>query len=251
MHLERLAHSFTIGGTIIAVLLVLIALIEVYHFNQLVEETQKTTASLTLLLNKTDSLLTAMQESTSRLDTLVNGTNQLIALQNTTASNISQQTIMNEYRDQTPLKVDILYCYYKENDNDIAYSTIILDKNKNPTTLVFMLNNLFRFYTLPTDNGTLAMGETGILGNDSSPELVEPTDEKMEILHLSTILNQTENSKDAYLFINSEYNFAPYSGAAGNLITRYTHEIGQQMIEFKKNDNGNWELYPSQNSVCK
>lgn len=251
MHLERLAHSFTIGGTIIAVLLVVIALIEVYHFNELVEETQKTTASLTILLNKTDSLLTEMQKSTSRLDTLVNRTNQLIALQNTTSSNISQQTIMKEYSDQTPLKVDIVYCYYEENDNDIAYSTVILDRNGDPTTLEFMLNNLFRFYTLPTDNGTLAMGETGTLVNDSSPELVDPTDEKMERLPLSTVLNQTENSRDTYLFINSEYSFAPYSGATGNLITRYTHEIGQQMIEFKKNDNGSWELYPSQNSVCK
>ncbi len=251
MHLERLAHSFTIGGTIIAVLLVFIALVEVYHFNELVEETQKTTAGLTLLLNKTDSLLTETQKSTSRLDTLVNGNNQLIALQNTTASNISQQTVMKEYSDQTPLKVDMLYCYYEENDNDIAYSTIILDRNGNPTTLEFMLSNLFRLYTLPTDNGTLAVGETGVLVNDSRPELVEPTEEKMERLPLSTILNQTENSKDTYLFINSEYNFAPYSGSTGNLITRYTHEIGQQMIEFKKNNNGNWELYHSQNSVCK
>jgi hypothetical protein len=252
MHLEGLAHKFTIGGTILAIILVIIALAELYHFNELVGESQKTTTSLILLLNKTDNLLTEMQKSTVGLDTLVNRTDQLIKIQSGTSSNISQQTIMKEYGDQTPFKVGISYCYYEEYDNDIAYSTIILDKNGDPTTLKFMLANLFRFYTLPTDNGTLAIGEIQSLGNDSNPELVEPTEEKMQKLPLLTILNQTKNSNDTYLFIRSEHNFAPYSEATGNLITKYTQDkIGQQMIEFKKNSSGYWELYPSQNSVCK
>jgi hypothetical protein len=252
MHLEGLAHKFTIGGTIIAIILVIIALIELYHFNELVGETQKTTIGLTLLLNKTDNLLTETQKTNVGLDVLVNRTDQLIKTQVGTSSNISQQTIMKEYSDQTPFKVDISYCYYEEYDNDIAYSTIILDKNGDPTTLKFMLTDLLRFYTLPTDNETLAIGETQSLGNDSNPELVEPTEEKMQKLPLLTILNQTKNTTDTYLFIRMQHDFAPYSEVTGNLITKYAHDkIGQQMIEFKKNSNGNWELYPSQNSVCK
>jgi hypothetical protein len=127
-----------------------------------------------------------------------------------------------------------------------------LDKNGDPTALKFMLTNLFKFYTLPTNTGTPTIGETGSLGNDSNPELVDPLEEKLHKLQLLTTLNQTKNSNDAYLFIRSEYYFAPYSEATGNLITKYAHdEIGQQMMEFKKNTSGNWELYPSQNSVCK
>ena len=252
MHLENLAHKFTIGGTMLAIILVIVALVEVYHFNELVGETQKTTLGLTLLLNKTDGLLIATQKSNIGLDALINRTDQLIQAQSGTSSNISQQTIMKEYSDQTPFKVGISYCYYEEYDNDIAYSTIILDKNGDPTTLKFMLADLFRFYTLPADNGTLTIGKTQISGNDSSPELVEPTEEKMQKLPLLAILNQTKTSNDKYLFIRSEYNFAPYSEATGNLITKYTQDkTGQQMIEFKKNSNGDWELYPSQNSVCK
>jgi len=252
MHLEKLAHSFTIGGTLIAVLLVIIALIEVYHFGELVDETQKTTASLTTLLNKTDNLLTETQKSTAGLDTLINRTDQLINIQAGTSSNISQQTIMKEYSDQNPFQVSISYCYYEENDNDIAYSTIVLDKNGHPTTLKFMLTSLFRFYTLPIDNGAPAIGRIKSLGNDSSPELVEPTEEKMQKLPLLNILNQTKNTTDTYLFIRSQHDFAPYSEATANLITKYTRdEIGQQMIEFKKNTSGNWDLYPSKDSVCK
>lgn len=252
MHLEGLAHKFTIGGTILAIILVIIALVELYHFNELVAESQKTTTGLILLLNKTDNLLTETQKSNIGLDTLVNRTDQLIKSQTSTSSNISQQTIMKEYGDQTPFKVAISSCYYEEFDNDIAYSTIILDKNGDPTTLKFMLTNIFRFYTLPDDNGTLVTGETISLGNDSNPELVEPVEEKLHKLQLLTILNQTKNTNDKYLFIRSAYDFAPYSEVTGNLITKYAHDkIGQQMIEFKKNDNGNWELYPSQNSVCK
>lgn len=252
MHLEGLAHKFTIGGTILAIIIVIIALIELYHFEELVAETQKTTLGLTLLLNKTDNLLTETQKSNVGLDALVNRTDQLIKTQVGTSSNISQQTIMKEYSDQVPFKVTISYCNYEAFDNDIAYSTIILDKNGDPTTLKFMLTNIFRFYTLPNDNETLATGETISLGNDSNPELINPIEEKLHKLQLSTILNQTRNTNDTYLFIRSAYDFAPYSEVTGNLITKYVHDsTGQQMIEFKKNDNGNWEVYPSQNSVCK
>ncbi len=90
MHLERLAHSFTIGGTMIAILLVVIALIEVYHFNELVVESQKTTTGLTLLLDKTNSLLTEMQKSTAGVNALVDRTDQLIKIEKNT-SNIPQQ----------------------------------------------------------------------------------------------------------------------------------------------------------------
>jgi hypothetical protein len=252
MHLEGLAHKFTIGGTILAIVLVIIALVELYHFNELVVESQKTTTGLILLLNKTDNLLTETQKSNLGLDALVNRTDQLIKTQVGTSSNISQQTIMKEYGDQTPFKVAISSCYYEEYDNDIAYSTIVLDKNGDPTTLKFMLTNIFRVYTLPDDNGTLVARETISLGNDSNPELVEPVEEKLHKLQLLTILNQTKNTNDKYLFIRSAYDFAPYSEVTGNLITKYTHDkIGQQMIEFKKNNDGNWELYPSQNSICK
>ena len=252
MHLEGLAHKFTIGGTMLAIILVIIALFELYHFNELVMETQKTTTGLTLLLNKTDNLLIETQKSNIGLDALVNRTDQLIRTQAGTSSNISQQTIMKEYSDEVPFKVAVSYCNYEAYDNDIAYSKIVLDKNGDPTTLKFMLNNVFRFYTLPDDNGTLVTGQTVDTGNDSNPELVEPVEEKLHKLQLSTILNQTKNTNDMYLFIRSAYDFAPYSEVTGNLITKYTHDkIGQQMIEFKKNDKGMWEFYPSQNSVCK
>ncbi len=39
MHLEGLAHKFTIGGTIVAILLFVIAIVEVYHFNQIDTDT--------------------------------------------------------------------------------------------------------------------------------------------------------------------------------------------------------------------
>jgi len=251
MHLEGLAHKFTIGGTILAIVLVIIALVELYHFNELVVESQKTTIGLILLLNKTDNLLIETQKTNVGLDALVNRTDQLIKTQVDTSSNISQQTIMKEYGDEVPFKVVTSYCYYEEYDNDIAYSTIVLDKNGDPTTLKFMLTNIFRFYTSPDNNGTRASGESINLGNDSNPELVEPVEEKQHKLQLSSILNQTKTT-DPYLFIRSTYDFAPYSEVTGNLITKYTHDkIGQQMIEFKKNSSGNWEFYPSQNSVCK
>lgn len=252
MHLEKLAHSFTIGGTLIAILLVVIALVEVYHFTELVDEQQKTTTSLTSLLNKTDSLLTETQKSTAGLDMLVNRTDQLIQIQNKTASNVSQQTMMTEYRSQAPFKAIIPYCYYVENGTNIVYTTIILDKNGDPTTMKFMVTTLFRFHTFSTDNGTLPSGQTGTLMNYSNSEVVDPVEEKTQVLQLSTILNQTNNSPDPYLFIYTEYSFAPYSESAGKLITKYTDDkTGQQMIEFKKNNSGDWELYPSQNSVCK
>lgn len=252
MHLEGLAHKFTIGGTILAIILVLVALVELYHFNELVGETQKTTMSLILLLNKTDNLLTETQKTNTVLDALVNRTDQLIKTQVGTSSNISQQTIMKEYGEQVPFRVAISYCYYEEYDNDVAYSTIILDKNGDPTTLKFMLTDIFRFYTSPDDNGTMMTGETMNLVNDSNPELVEPVEEKQHKLPLFTILNQTRNTNDRYLFIRSAYDYAPYSEVTGNLITKYTHDkIGQQMIEFKKNTSGNWELYSNPNSVCK
>ena len=252
MHLERLAHSFTIGGTLIAILLVVIALVEVYHFTELVDEQQKTTTSLTLLLNKTDNLLTETQKSTAGLDSLVNRTDQLIQIQNKTSSNISQQNVLTEYRTQGPFKATISYCYYIENDNDLVYSTIILDKNGDPATLKFMLAPLFRFYTFPTDDGTLSSGQTGSLMNYSNYEIVDPVEEKTQVLQLSTLLNQTKNYPSPYLFIDTEYNFAPYSESTGKMITKYVDDkTGQQMVEFKKNNNGEWELYPSQNSVCK
>ncbi|MGB6462932.1 MAG: hypothetical protein WA799_06000 [Nitrosotalea sp.] len=252
MHLEGLAHKFTIGGTIIAILLFIIALVEVYHFNQIDADTQKTTASLTMLLNKTDSLLTETQKSTAGLDVLINRTDQLILAQTSTSSNISQQTIMKEYSDEAPFQTDLSYCNYDANDNDIAYSTIILNKNGDPVTLKFMLTALFRYYTLPTDNGTQTTGEAGTLGNEPNPELVDPIEEKLHILQLLPTLNETQNSNNTYLFIRSEYYFAPYSEVTGKIITKYTHDgIGKQMIEFTKNARGNWELYPSPNSVCK
>lgn len=253
MHLEGLAHKFTIGGTIIAILLFVIALIEVYHFNEIDTDTQKTTASFAILLNKTDNLLTETQKSTAGLDVLINKTDQLIQVQNSTSSNISQQTIMKEYSDEAPFQTDLSYCNYEAENNDLAYSTIILNKNGDPVTLNFMLTTLFRYYALPTDDETQITGdELGTLGNGSNPELVDPIEEKLHILQLLPTLNKTQNSNNTYLFIRSEYYFAPYSEVTGKLITKYTHDgIGKQMIEFKKNAAGNWELYPSSNSVCK
>ena len=125
MHLEGLSHRFTIIGTIIAICLFAAAIVELYHFDELVATSQRSTANLDLLINKTDNLLAEMQKSTSSLTLLVNKTDQLIKTQNTTASNISQQTILREYTDGVPFHVSISYCNYEENDNDIAYSPII------------------------------------------------------------------------------------------------------------------------------
>ncbi|MDE1727332.1 MAG: hypothetical protein KGH89_08750 [Thaumarchaeota archaeon] len=252
MSLEGLSHKFTIVGTMIAICLFVIAVIEVYHFNELVDETQKSTSDLDHLINKTDNVLTEMQKSTMSLTVLVNKTDQLIKAQNSTASNISQQTIMKEYSDETPFKVGISYCNYEANDNDIAYSIIILDKNGDPTTLKFMLIRFFGYYTLPTDNAVRTAVAKNTLEYNTNPELVDPSDEKLHRLQLLPALNQTKNSNDTYLFIRSEYYSAPYSEATGNLITKYTYDpVGQQMIEFKKNTSGNWELYQTPNSVCK
>jgi hypothetical protein len=229
----------------------MVAIVEVYHFNELVTQTQKSTTSLTALINKTDNLLTEMQKSTTSLATLVDKTDQLIKSQNSTSSNISQQTILKEYTDGVPFKVDISYCNY-ESDSEIVYSPVILDKNGNPTPLKFMLVRFFGYYTLPADNGTLNTANKGTLEYNETPDLIAPNEEKLYKLSLLTALNQTKNSSDSYLVIRSEYYFAPYSDVNDQLITKYVYDgKGHQMIEFKKNSTGNWELYPSQNSVCK
>lgn len=252
MHLEGLAHKFTIGGTVIAILLFIIAIIEVYHFSEIDTDTQKTTQSLTLLLNKTDNLLTETQKSTTGLDVLINRTDQLILAQTGTSSNISQQTIMKEYSDESPFQTDLSYCNYEAGNNDVVYSTIILNKNGDPVTLQFMLSTIFRYYTLPTSNGTQTPVDAVTLGNESNLELVDPIEEKLHVLKLLPILNSTQNSTNPYLFIRSGYYFAPYSEVTGKIIAKYTHDgVGKQMIEFKKNANGNWESYPSSNSICK
>ena len=252
MHLEGLSHRFTIIGTVIAICLFIAALVELYHFNELVAQTQQSTVSLDRLVNKTDNLLTEMQKSTVSLTILVNKTDQLIKVQNSTSSNISQQTILKEYGDEEPFKAVISYCNYEAGDNDVAYSVVILNKNGDPVTLKFMLLRSFEYFTLPTDNGMPVTGVNTTLAYDTNPELIDPAEEKLYRLPLGTALNQTKNSNDAYLFIRSQYYYAPYSEATGNLITKYVYDkTGQQMIEFKKDTTGNWEMYPSQNSVCK
>ncbi|MDE1769503.1 MAG: hypothetical protein KGI28_02980 [Thaumarchaeota archaeon] len=254
MPLEELAHKFTIIGTIIAIFLFGIAIIEVIHFNELVGQTERSTTSLTTLINKTDNLLTEMQKSTTSLATLVDKTDQLIQTQNSTSSNISQQTILKEYGDEAPFHMSITYCNYEVNDNGLAYSPTILDKNGNATPLKFMLIRFFGYYTLPTDNGISYLGSKGVLEDDTTPELIDPSGGGDQLYNLSLVqaLNQTKKSNDAYLFIHSEYYFAPYSEITGKLLTKYTYDgVGQQMIEFKKDNQGNWQLYPSKNSVCK
>lgn len=254
MHLEGLAHKFTIIGTIIAIFLFGIAIIEVIHFNELVAQTQRSTTSLTTLINKTDNLLTEMQKSTTSLATLVDKTDQLIKTQNNTSSSISQQTILKEYADGVPFHVGITYCNYEVNDNGIAYSPIILDKNGNPTPLKFKLIRFFGYYTMPTDNGIPYSGSQVTLEDYTTPELIDPSGgaDQLYNLSLEPALNQTQDSNNTYLFIHSEYYFAPYSEIKDSLLTKYTYDgTGQQMIEFKKDSQGNWELYPSKNSVCK
>jgi hypothetical protein len=250
MHLEKLAHKSTVVGTIIAILLFMIAIVEVYHFNELVTESQKSTIGLTILINKTDNLLVEMQKSTTSLATLVNKTDQLIQSQNRTSSSISQQTILKEYADGVPFKVDISYCNY-EPDNEIAYSPVILDKNNNPTPLKFMLVRFIGYYTT-TDAKNMHIVNKHTLDYDETPDLVIPNEEKLYKLSLLPALNKTDNSTDSYLVVRSEYYFAPYSDATDQLITKYVYDgQGHQMIEFKKDTSGNWKLYPSPNSVCK
>jgi len=252
MHLEGLSHKFTIIGTIIAICLFAAAIVELYHFNELVSATQKSTASLDQLINKTDNLLTEMQKSTASLTLLVNKTDQLIKTQNTTSSNISQQTILKEYSDGVPFRVDISYCSYDQNSTTIAYSPVILDKNGNPTPLQFMLARFFGYYTLSTTDGNPIAANKETLEYDDTPDLISPSEERLYRLLLLPALNQTENSTNSYLVIRSEYYYAPYSEATDHLITKYVYDgKGQQMIEFKKDNSENWELYPSQNSVCK
>jgi hypothetical protein len=254
MHLEGLSHRFTIIGTIIAICLFAVAIVEIYHLNELVSNTQKTTASLDNLLNKTDNLLGEMQKSTASMTLLVNKTDQLIKTQNNTASNISQQTILKQYGDGVPFHVGISYCNYEQNDNEIAYSPTIFDKNGNATPLKFMLIRFFEYYTLPTNNGTSYTGSNATLEYDQNPELIDPSGGGNQLYKLSLLnaLNQTKNSNDAYLFIRSQYYFAPYSEVTGNLLTKYTYDgTGQQMIELMKGNTGNWKLYPNNNSVCK
>ncbi len=252
MHLEGLAHKFTIFGTIVAVCLFAVAIVELYHFNDLLNETQRSTGSLDQLLNKTDSLLAETQKSTTGLTLLVNKTDQLIQIQNHTASNISQQTILKEYADGAPFKVNMLYCNYDASNYEIAYSPEILDKNGNPTSLQFMLIRFFGYYSTSTNNGNpMPVNKTSI-EYDENPELIDPNGDNLYKLPLLTVLNQTKNLNNTYLFIRSEYYYAPYSETTGHLITKYVYDkTGQQMIEFKKDTTGNWELYTNQNSVCK
>ena len=250
MHLEKLAHKSTVIGTIIAIFLFMIAIVEVYHFNELVSETQKSTTGLTTLINKTDNLLSEMQKSTTNFTTLVDKTDQLIQSQNRTSSNISQQTILKEYSDGVPFKVDISYCNY-ESDNEIAYSPVILDKNGDLTPLKFMLVRFIGYYTT-TDSSNMSNIHEETLDYDETPDLVIPDEEKLYKLSLLQVLNDTSNSTDSYLVVRSEYYFAPYSDVTDKLLTKYVYDgKGHQLIEFKKDTDGNWKLYPSPNSVCK
>lgn len=251
MHLEKLAHKSTIIGTVIAIFLFAIAIVEVMHFNDLVSESQKSTMGLTTLINKTDNLLTEMQKSTTSLATLVDKTDQLIQSQNRTSSNISQQTILKEYGDGVPFKVDISYCNY-EPDDEIVYSPVILDKNSNPTPLKFMLVRFIGYYTTPTDGNNMNILNKETLDYDETPDLVIPDEEKLYKLSLEPALNYTSNSTDSYLVVRSEYYFAPYSDVTDKLITKYVYDgKGHQLIEFKKDSTGNWKVYPNPNSVCK
>lgn len=251
MHLEGLAHKFTVFGTIVSVCLFAVAIVELYHFNDLLNETQKSTGSLDQLINKTDSLLNETQKSTIGLTLLVDKTDQLIQIQNNTASNISQQTILREYADGAPFRVNILNCNYDVNSNEITYSPEILDKNGNPTSLQFMLIRFFGYYAT-INNGNSMSGNKTSFEYDENPELIDPNKINLYQLPLLTALNQTKYSNNTYLFIRSEYHFAPYSETTGHLITKYVYDkTGQQIIEFKKDVNGNWEQYPNQNSVCK
>lgn len=250
MHLEKLAHKSTVIGTVIAIFLFMIAIVEVYHFNELVSETQKSTTGLTTLVNKTDNLLTEMQKSTTTLTTLVDKTDQLIQSQNRTSSNISQQSILNEYDDGAPFKVDISYCNY-ESDNEIAYSPVILNKNGDLTPLKFMLVRSIGYYTTTNANNTGNIHEV-TLDYDDTPNLVLPDEEKLYKLSLVPALNDTSNSTDSYLVVHSQYYFAPYSDVTNKLLTKYVYDgKGHQLIEFKKDSTGNWQVYPSPNSVCK
>ncbi len=250
MHLEKLAHKSTIIGTIIAIFLFMIAVVEVYHFNELVSETQKSTTGLTALVNKTDNLLAETQKSTTSLATLVDKTDQLIQSQNRTSSNISQQTILKEYGDGVPFKVDISYCNY-ESDNEIAYSPVVLDKNGDLTPLKFMLIRSIGYYTTDDGNNMSNIHEE-TLDFDETPDLVIPDEEKLYKLSLMPALNDTSNSTDSYLVVHSEYYFAPYSDVTDKLLTKYVYDgKGHQLIEFKKDANGSWKLYPNPISVCK
>jgi hypothetical protein len=115
-----------------------------------------------------------------------------------------------------------------------------------------MLVRFFGYYTLPTDNENLNTTSKETLEYDEISELITANEEKLYKLSLLPALNQTKNSHDSYLVIRSEYYFAPYSDVTDQLITKYVYDGKEhQMLEFKKNRSGNWELYPSQNSVCK
>ncbi len=116
----------------------------------------------------------------------------------------------------------------------------------------FRLATDFFYYTLTKEYAKPKEGDESYLLRETT--LFEPGRQKNFELSLSSILNETRDLKEPYLFVRSEYYIAPYSEATDSILTDYVHDkIGHQMIAFKVNSKtGEWEeLTTNANSVCK
>ncbi len=232
MNLERAAQWFTIGGTIIAVILLGIAVGEINSSTNLLNETHQSTESLKVIVGKTNDLLLALNKTTAQ---------------------ISQQTAVQAFLKGGDFKVEIKNCGFDEANKKINYRPVIVDKDGNLTPLKFKFYAYFGYYTLSDEYGEPKYGSVAPFPN-ATVDLIDPSHQKVYELPLSTIFTEAKKLGGSYLFVRSQYFIAPYSDATDSLLTGYVHdERGHLMIAFNMNPKtGEWEeLTTNKNSVCK
>lgn len=204
-------------------------------------------------IRSSEDLLNQTKQSTENLKELIDKSNKQLQVLNNTVTQISHQTIMQAYLDGKPFQVDMKNCWYNLENKTITYSPQILDANGDLTPLKFKLVISFGYYTLATVHGSPQYGDVASLSpNDDL--LIEPGRQQSFQRSLLNVLEETKNSNDPFLYVRSQYNFAPYSGAIDSILTDYVKdEEGHLIIAFKKNEStGQWELLTTnQNVICK
>ncbi len=229
--LDRASRWATIIGTSFAIPLLIFAVLGIQSSNNMLEEAKQSTENMRVLIDKSNKQLQAL---------------------NNTVTQISHQTVMQEYLNGAPFKVTIEDCGYDEQNKKINYRPVILDKNGNLTPLKFISVEDFFYYGLTNEYGKPGEGDTALLVRHE--RLIEPGRQKNYELSFSKILEETRNLKESYLLVRSQYYIAPYSEAMDSILTDYVHDKkGHLMIAFNKNETtGQWEiLRTNPNSVCK
>lgn len=230
--LESAANLATILGTVAALVLLGIAVEGIRSSENLLDQTTRSAENLNQLIDKSNQQLQAL---------------------NSTVTQISHQTIMQAYLNGKPFKVDVKSCWYNEQNRTITYQPQIVDEEGNLSPLKFMLITSFGYYTNTDEHESPQLGDVGTL-SPSDTLMIEPGRQQSFQRSLSALLNETIGTSDSYLFVRSQYSFAPYSDATDSILTDYVEDkIGHQVIAFKKPESGReWEqLTSNNNSVCK